>query len=241
MARPGPGREQDRGRRRRRSIVEAAAGIILAEGPGAVSHRAVAERAGVPLSATTYYFSGLDELLDAAATYLMERWAERAETVREERVRSRAGTEPRQAEPGSAAGPGHAIEPETTEPKVDTGSGLAAEPGRAIEPEIATEPEELVDADAVVAAVVDALLPVPGEVRGHYAQLLAAGETPAVARAYRSGRARLDTAVGDILRDGGSACPPALAVAVVDGAVVSALSEGRDVRLTATSLLRQVV
>lgn len=55
-----------RGAARREAIVAAAATLVAAEGPDAVSHRAVARAADVPLAATTYYFAGLDELLAAA-------------------------------------------------------------------------------------------------------------------------------------------------------------------------------
>lgn len=43
-------------------------------GFGAVAHRAVAARAGVPLAATTYYFSCLDDLVGAALTSLADTW-----------------------------------------------------------------------------------------------------------------------------------------------------------------------
>ncbi|WP_127132138.1 TetR/AcrR family transcriptional regulator [Georgenia sp. SYP-B2076] len=189
-----------KGERRRSALVEAAAAIVLAEGPAAVTHRAVAQRAGCSLSATTYYFGGLEDLLGAAGSLLVGRWAEQAERVLD-RLRT----------PGP------------------TGAGRP--------PDRPTD----VPAPEIAAAVLDALLPGPGQVRGHYQQLLAAGGTPAVARAYRAGRERLDAAVGGILTLLGSRCPPALAVAVVDGAVVSALSEGGDVRKTATDLLGHVV
>lgn len=178
-----------KGARRRREIIEAAAEIIVAEGPGAVTHREVAARAACSLSATTYYFSGIEELLEAAGAHLLGRWAEQAERVRDDLRTSVPGT--RRAD--------------------------------------------------VVGPVLTALLPHVGEVRGRYQQLLAAGASPALARAYRSGRARLEAAVTDILAAAGSTCPGPLAVAVVDGAVVSALSEGRDVRKTAADLLRRVV
>ena len=55
-----------KGQRRRQEIVEGAAQILLEHGPQGVSHRAVAQRVGCSLSATTYYFSGLDELLSEA-------------------------------------------------------------------------------------------------------------------------------------------------------------------------------
>lgn len=55
-----------KGAARREAIVTAAAELVVEGGPDAVSHRAVARAAGVPLAATTYYFAGLDDLLTAA-------------------------------------------------------------------------------------------------------------------------------------------------------------------------------
>lgn len=72
-----PGRTA-RGRRRRDDLVEAAAEVLLEQGPAALSHRAVAARAGASLSATTYYFADLDELLAAGGRLLALRWAEHA-------------------------------------------------------------------------------------------------------------------------------------------------------------------
>jgi DNA-binding transcriptional regulator YbjK len=57
----------DRGERRRTALVDAAAALLEEAGFAAVSHRAVADRAGVPLAATTYYFASRDELVTAAA------------------------------------------------------------------------------------------------------------------------------------------------------------------------------
>ena len=56
----------DKGRARRSVIVQAAADLLTDGGPPAVTHRAVATRAGVPLGSTTYYFADRDELLAAA-------------------------------------------------------------------------------------------------------------------------------------------------------------------------------
>ena len=55
-----------RGEDRRQTIIEAAAAIIRESGPSAISHRSVAKRAGCSLSATTYYFDGLEDLLHQA-------------------------------------------------------------------------------------------------------------------------------------------------------------------------------
>lgn len=57
-------RRHDPGRRRR--IIDAALRIIELKGIGALSHRAVAAEADVPLGSTTYHFAGLDDLLLAA-------------------------------------------------------------------------------------------------------------------------------------------------------------------------------
>jgi DNA-binding transcriptional regulator YbjK len=46
-----------------------------------VAHRAVAARAGVPLAATTYYFTSLDELVAAALDSLLDRWLAGARAV----------------------------------------------------------------------------------------------------------------------------------------------------------------
>jgi len=51
---------------RRMQILEAAVRIIGRDGPGAVTHRAVAAEAGVPLAATTYYFSSKEALFNEA-------------------------------------------------------------------------------------------------------------------------------------------------------------------------------
>ncbi|MEU9853130.1 TetR family transcriptional regulator [Streptomyces sp. NPDC047974] len=61
MARP---RRYDPGRRER--LVAAALRVVRRDGIAALSHRAVAAEADVPLGSTTYHFSSLDELLVAA-------------------------------------------------------------------------------------------------------------------------------------------------------------------------------
>jgi TetR/AcrR family transcriptional regulator, regulator of biofilm formation and stress response len=61
-----------RNEQRRRRILDATVQIIGREGPGAVTHRAVAAEAGVPLAATTYYFASKAALLDEALTVSVE-------------------------------------------------------------------------------------------------------------------------------------------------------------------------
>lgn len=179
----GPARTA-KGDRRRAELARAAADVVRAEGPAALSHRAVAARAGLSLSATTYYYAGLDELAAAAGAALMDAWVAHAATVLRR-----------------------------------AGAGAVADPA---------------------AVLVEAVLP-PGDdaaVRAHYEQLLAAGRVPALATALGAGRARLDAVLGDLLRAlgvDGAGVPVALAV--VDGAVVAAVSEGRPVRATARDLV----
>lgn len=74
----GP-RRQARGRTdptRRDRIADAALAIALEQGVGAVSHRAVADRSGVPLGSTTYHFSSLDDLLVTAVRRATRQYAE---------------------------------------------------------------------------------------------------------------------------------------------------------------------
>lgn len=52
--------------RRREALLDAAAELAAEVGAGAVTHRAVAARAGVPLSTTSYFFSSIDELVTEA-------------------------------------------------------------------------------------------------------------------------------------------------------------------------------
>ncbi|MEW2221881.1 TetR family transcriptional regulator [Streptomyces sp. NPDC006990] len=65
---------------RRERIMAATERILLRGGIAALSHRAVAREAGVPLGSTTYYFATLDDLLDAAIRRLSERYAFRLHT-----------------------------------------------------------------------------------------------------------------------------------------------------------------
>lgn len=69
-------RRQARGERRRREIAAAALRIVEREGLDGVTHRRVATEADVPLASTTYYFSSMEELMEAATALLIEREAE---------------------------------------------------------------------------------------------------------------------------------------------------------------------
>jgi TetR/AcrR family transcriptional regulator, regulator of biofilm formation and stress response len=183
VAGPGAAGRTAKGGRRREQVVRAAVDLVREEGPGALSHRSVAQRAGVPLAATTYYVGGLDDLAAAAGAGLVDAWVAHAEQVL---ARSSGSTDP-------------------------------------------------------AGVVVEALLP-PGDdaaVAAHYELLLAARQVPALAAALRGGRDRLDAVLAALLavvvpRAGWS---PPMVLAVLDGAVVAALSEGRPVRAAARVLL----
>jgi len=58
---------------RRQAILEAALRIIVTEGIRSVRHRAVAREADVPLSATTYYFKDITDLISDTFTFFAER------------------------------------------------------------------------------------------------------------------------------------------------------------------------
>ena len=62
-----------------------------------------------------------------------------------------------------------------------------------------------------------------------------------VASAYQFGRVRLNIAVTTVLSEVGVELPAEVVIALVDGAAVSALSEGRDVRETAIALLESAL
>lgn len=180
---------QQKGRERRREIIEAAADLIREGGPAAVSHRAVAARAGCSLSATTYYFSGLEELLGEAGKINIDTWARRAESVAAEAERRQP--------------------PFTRADKVDF--------------------------------LLRACLPKDVPLANHYQSLLAVWNSPPVTEAYHIGRQRLDAALARVLQRVDCQLPPALVIAVVDGAAVTAISENTDVLETASTLLDALI
>ncbi|MEA9977866.1 MULTISPECIES: TetR family transcriptional regulator [unclassified Pseudomonas] len=60
---------------RRQDILDAAMRIVVRDGVRSVRHRAVATEARVPLSATTYYFKDMDDLITDAFSQYVERSA----------------------------------------------------------------------------------------------------------------------------------------------------------------------
>ncbi|WP_416422806.1 TetR family transcriptional regulator [Pseudomonas sp. App30] len=75
---------------RRQEILDAAMRIVVRDGVRGVRHRAVAAEAGVPLSATTYYFKDIEDLLtdtfaqyvERSAAYMAKLWASTEELLR---------------------------------------------------------------------------------------------------------------------------------------------------------------
>jgi DNA-binding transcriptional regulator YbjK len=65
--------KRPRGAARREALLEAVLEIVAAVGAEAVTHRRVAEVAGLPLASTTYWFDSKDELLTAALELAAER------------------------------------------------------------------------------------------------------------------------------------------------------------------------
>jgi DNA-binding transcriptional regulator YbjK len=72
-----------KGERRRQALVEAAATLLVEGGFEALRHRAVAERAALPLASTTYYFDTLDDLITAAVEHTSRAELERGRALLE--------------------------------------------------------------------------------------------------------------------------------------------------------------
>ena len=72
-----------RGEARRDRLVEATLALLERDGLEAVTHRRVAELAGVPLAATTYYFGSKNELLQAAMAHHTAREAAELRAIAE--------------------------------------------------------------------------------------------------------------------------------------------------------------
>jgi len=221
-----PLRRQPRGAARRDAIVEAAAALVVEAGPSTLTHRTIAQRADVPLAATTYYFASLDDLVGAAGIRLAERWAVHADAV---------------------------LAAVTAEVTAEVTADLTAEVRAELTAGATAGVAEVLGRTGSVAAVlslerrcavlVDAVLPAGGPlaVRGHYEHLVSAGRDDTLAGAYAAGRAGLDEAVTQIVDLLDIPVGPEIVVAVVDGAAVSALSEGGDVRVHAELLLRRTL
>ena len=73
----GQSPRQDRSRRRRDALLRATIELLGETGAKSVTHRAVAQRAGVALASTTYYFESVNQLIEEALKlHVAERVAE---------------------------------------------------------------------------------------------------------------------------------------------------------------------
>lgn len=80
---PAASPRRPRGEVRRRKILDACVRVIGSGGLAAVTHRAVADAAGVPLGSTTYYFTDRDDLVRQTMEYAVEVEAARMGAVLE--------------------------------------------------------------------------------------------------------------------------------------------------------------
>lgn len=76
-----PATHRASGQARRAALLEAAVEVIAEQGVAGATHRAVAARAGMPTSTTSYFFSSLDELMAAALQVVGDRIVERVDAV----------------------------------------------------------------------------------------------------------------------------------------------------------------
>lgn len=74
---------------RREAILRAAIDVIADHGLGGATHRLIADRAGVPLGSTTYYFPTLGDLTTAALEFAMAGYDDELDRWDEELGRSR--------------------------------------------------------------------------------------------------------------------------------------------------------
>ncbi|HEY1510511.1 MAG TPA: TetR family transcriptional regulator [Solirubrobacteraceae bacterium] len=72
-----PNRTRPRGAARREALLDAVLRVVAEVGVDAVTHRRVAEVAGLPLASTTYWFDSKEHLLTAALESAAERDIER--------------------------------------------------------------------------------------------------------------------------------------------------------------------
>jgi DNA-binding transcriptional regulator YbjK len=83
---PEPLRTRPRGAARREALLQAVLTIVADVGADAVTHRRVAEVAGLPLASTTYWFDSKEHLLTAALELAAERDMARLEEFLAERL-----------------------------------------------------------------------------------------------------------------------------------------------------------
>lgn len=72
---------QERSRLRRDELLAAAIELFAEGGARAITHRAVAARAGLPPATTTYYFESIDELIREALGAHIQQWTRELEKL----------------------------------------------------------------------------------------------------------------------------------------------------------------
>lgn len=72
---------QERSRLRRDELLAAAIELFAEGGSRAITHRAVAARAGLPSATTTYYFESIDELIREALGSHIDQWTRDLEAL----------------------------------------------------------------------------------------------------------------------------------------------------------------
>jgi TetR/AcrR family transcriptional regulator, regulator of biofilm formation and stress response len=96
--------DRPRGAARRVTLIEATLQIVAESGADAVTHRRVAEVAGLPLASTTYWFDSKEDLLVAALRHAAEGDTARLRAFAE---RSRETTDPVRAAVEAIVDPGN--------------------------------------------------------------------------------------------------------------------------------------
>ena len=76
-----PATHRASGRARRAALLDAAVEVIAEQGVAGTTHRAIAARAGMSTSTTSYFFSSLDQLIAAALHVVGERIVARVDAV----------------------------------------------------------------------------------------------------------------------------------------------------------------
>lgn len=184
-----------KGAERREALLAAGGSLFLESGADGFTHRAVARRAGVPLSATTYYFDSLEDLLVESVVGLCAAWA------------------------ATLAG------------------AVDAVPGR-------------LSRTALARTLVDLTLLGPGSVVADgageaaavafYQRCTEAGRHPGLRRSTRRLNEVFEGVVAELAgrTDLAGVVCPRLLLAVLDGAMIRALSEGEDPRVVAVADVR---
>lgn len=86
-----PATHRARGLARREALLRAAVEIVAERGVGGATHRAIAERAQVPPSTTTYFFASIDELILEALRHFTALRVEQLNTLGEALREQRSG------------------------------------------------------------------------------------------------------------------------------------------------------